>query len=117
MVGKPVGSLTGAKVGGAVDGGLVGGKVGSSIGALVGVFELACVGGFVGGFIGCSVGVELERGPLGLSFGSPGLVISVVLSGTSPCCHTQRGSPSSSPFVYPSPSESILHSVEVHLFP
>ena len=44
----------------------------------------------------------------------PGCVIPSVISGRSPSVHTHLGSPSSSPFVIPSPSESSLQMQESH---
>merc|ERR1719297_47982 len=41
----------------------------------------------------------------------PGWVMPSVISGVSPRVHTQLGSPSSSPLVLPSPSESILQMI------
>ena len=46
----------------------------------------------------------------------PGCVIPVVTFGTWPCTHTQSGSPSSSPLVLPSLSESFLHISFVHFY-
>jgi hypothetical protein len=56
------------------------------------------------GFFGF-VGVEKER---------PGCDRPVVLAGTLPTFHAQQGSPSSSPLVKPSPSESGQHIASVH---
>jgi hypothetical protein len=44
----------------------------------------------------------------------PGLEIRVVFAGALPSAHTQQGSPSSKPFVWPSPSLSFVHSETVH---
>ncbi len=46
---------------------------------------------------------------------SPGFERSEVMAGAAPRDHTQQGSPSSSPLDAPSPSESELHSVTVHI--
>lgn len=46
----------------------------------------------------------------------PGWVIPVINCGISPSLHTQFGSPSSSPFDLPSPSESILQRDSLQIF-
>lgn len=46
----------------------------------------------------------------------PGWVIPVINCGMSPSLHTQFGSPSSSPFDLPSPSESILQRDSLQIF-
>mmetsp|Transcript_18012 Transcript_18012/g.40337 ORF Transcript_18012/g.40337 Transcript_18012/m.40337 type:complete len:212 (+) Transcript_18012:637-1272(+) len=46
--------------------------------------------------------------------GSPATLMSDVKVGTLPCSQMQHGSPSSSPFDWPSPSESRLHRAVVH---
>lgn len=46
----------------------------------------------------------------------PGWVIPVTNCGMSPSLHTQFGSPSSSPFDLPSPSESILQRDSLQIF-
>jgi hypothetical protein len=45
---------------------------------------------------------------------SPGCEMPVVRSGVEPGIHVQQGSPSSTPFDTPSPSESAWHSEVVH---
>ena len=45
---------------------------------------------------------------------SPGCVMFFTLLGNCPGLQTQSGSPSSCPFVNPSPSESFLHNSRVH---
>jgi hypothetical protein len=48
---------------------------------------------------------------------TPGSESPVTRSGVAPVVHTQHGSPSSWPFVWPSPSESAWQSASVHLLP
>ena len=53
----------------------------------------------------------------GMELDCPGCEIWEVRNGVNPGFQTQQGSPSSSPLVNPSPSESAEHSAPVHALP
>lgn len=107
----------------------VGAGVGTGVGAAVVVVATGAGGAAVvvvvrTGVVGAGVVVVVGTGVdgavvvvVGTESAKPGCEISDVRAGTAPGVHTQSGSPSSIPFVNPSPSESSRQNVVDHVRP